>query len=318
MPLTTVLDRLHSITLGGRRPRRRLTPAVRPLEGRQLLSASPTATMTQTATFPDLETIPNVATQAFLYFSPTMGTLTEVDVITSGSYTTQFYAENLGATGSTITGTTSANVSINLPSGAIGVSIPAVTETFNAAPYDGTLNYTGTSGKEFATETSSSAAETAVLTSPADLAAFTGEFRIPITTSGHATGSATSSNGDLSDGFNTQTSVTLTVIYHYIPGAGSVDPPTNTGSGGTTPTSGSPGSSGTGSTGSAPTSSTGTGSQIQSLPTLPQNSSTHGRKEKSTVPAKSSHHTVQLAPSSHVKHATVAHSSRVKTRRNKD
>ena len=114
-------------------------------------------------------------------------------------------------------GTTSGNLSINLPTGAIPVTIPSVTETFNASAFDGTLNYAGTSGKDFAPVTSSSAAQTTVLTSPADLAAFTGNFRIPISVSGHATGSAASSNGDLSDGFKTQTSVTITVIYHYIP-----------------------------------------------------------------------------------------------------
>ena len=98
---------------------RRLTPAVRPLEDRQLLSGAPTATMTQTATFPNLESHPNVASQAFLYFSSTMGTLTEVDVVTSGSFSTQFSAENLGPSSNAITGTTSGNLSINVPSGAI-------------------------------------------------------------------------------------------------------------------------------------------------------------------------------------------------------
>ena len=129
------------------------------------------------------------ATQAFLYFSSTMGTLTEVDVVTSGSYSTEFHAENLGSSSSTIKGTTSGNLAINVPTGAIPVTIPSVTETFNASPFDGTLDYAGTSGKDFAPITSSSAAQTMVLTSPADLAAFTGNFRIPITVSGHATGS---------------------------------------------------------------------------------------------------------------------------------
>ena len=92
-----------------RRPPRLIKPAVRRLEDRQLLAAPPTATMTQTATFPNLESLPNVATQAFLYFSSPMGTLTEVDVLTSGSFSSTFSAENLGSSGSTIKGTTSPN-----------------------------------------------------------------------------------------------------------------------------------------------------------------------------------------------------------------
>src|ERR1700756_4723960 len=48
-----------------RRPRRGLPPAVRPLEGRRLLTGGgqASATMTQTVTFPDLESQPNLATQ---------------------------------------------------------------------------------------------------------------------------------------------------------------------------------------------------------------------------------------------------------------
>ncbi len=117
-----------------------------------------------------------------------LGTLTEVDLVTSGSYSTEFHAENLGPSSTTIEGTTSGNLSINVPTGAIPVTIPSVTETFNASPFDGDLDYAGTSGKDFAPVTSSSAAQTMVLTSPADLAAFTGNFRIPISVSGTRNG----------------------------------------------------------------------------------------------------------------------------------
>ena len=218
----------------GRRPRRRLTPVVRPLEGRRLLSAPaagappPSAVMTQTATFPNLESLPNVSTQAILYFSSRMGTLTEVDLVTSGSFNSEFYAENLGSSSSTIEGTTSGNLSVNVPTGSIPVTIPSVTQTFDAQPFDGTLDYGGTSGKDFAPVTSSATPQTTVLTSPADLAAFTGNFRIPISVSGHATGSATSDNGNLSAGFKTQTSATITVIYDFIPDLPSLDPSPNT------------------------------------------------------------------------------------------
>ena len=229
-----VLKRLLLPLQCGRRPRRRLTPVVRPLEGRRLLSAPaagappPSAVMTQTATFPNLESLPNVSTQAILYFSSRMGTLTEVDLVTSGSFNSEFYAENLGSSSSTIEGTTSGNLSVNVPTGSIPVTIPSVTQTFDAQPFDGTLDYGGTSGKDFAPVTSSATPQTTVLTSPADLAAFTGNFRIPISVSGHATGSATSDNGNLSAGFKTQTSATITVIYDFIPDLPSLDPSPNT------------------------------------------------------------------------------------------
>jgi hypothetical protein len=199
----------------GRHPRRGFTPAVQPLEGRRLLTAA--ATMTQAATFPDLESHPTLSDQAILYFSATMGTLTEVDLVTSGSFQSQSSAENLGASGCTIAVTTGASLAINVPTGAVPVTIPPITETFNASAFDGKLDYGGTSGKTFAPVTSRSAPQMTVLTSPADLAAFTGHFRIPISVSGHATESVTSSSNDLSTAFQTDTSATITVIYHYIP-----------------------------------------------------------------------------------------------------
>jgi hypothetical protein len=202
-----------------------MSPAVGLLERREMLTG-PTATMIQTATFPNLEALPNAATGAFLYFSSSMGTLTEVDVVTSGSFSTEFSAENLGSSSNVITGTTTANLSINLPSGAIPVSMPSVTETFNASPFDGNLDYGGTGGNVFAPVTNNSATGTTVLTSPGDLAAFTGNFRIPITVSGHAQGTATSTTGDMSDSFQTLTSTTITVIYHYDPSLPSLGPTT--------------------------------------------------------------------------------------------
>jgi hypothetical protein len=228
----------------GRRPRRGLTPDVRTLEGRRLLSGGTqaTATMTQTATFPDLETNPSLSNQAVLYFSATMGTLTEVDLVTSGSFSSQFSAQNLGSTSSTIAGTTSANLSVNVPSGPISVAVPPVVQSFNATAEGG-----GASGKTFGTVTSQSAARTTVLTSPAALAAFTGHLRIPISVTGHATGSVTTNpaNEKVSSAFKTDTSATISVIYHFIPnlpsdtptpGAGSISSTSSGGGAGTATT----------------------------------------------------------------------------------
>ena len=112
--------------------------------------------MTETATFVNLESNPTLSDQALLYFSSTMGNLTEVDLVTSGSFQSRFSAENLGSSSGTITGTTGGNLAINVPTGAVPVTIPSVTESFNASAYDGTLNDGGTSGKTFAPVTSSS------------------------------------------------------------------------------------------------------------------------------------------------------------------
>jgi hypothetical protein len=218
MDRPTILVR-RSFPRVGRRPRRGLTPAVQGLEGRRLLTGGDpaSATMSQTATFPDLESNPALSDQVLLYFNGTMGTLTEVDVVTSGSFSTQFSAENLASSGRTVQGTTGGNLSINVPTGAIPVAIPTVAESFNASGFDGKVDDGGTSGETMAPVTSSSTPQTTVLTSPAALAAFTGHLRIPIGVSGHATGSTTPNDGAVSAAFKTDTSATITVIYHYIP-----------------------------------------------------------------------------------------------------
>ncbi len=180
--------------------------------------------MTQTATFPNIESLPNVSTQAILYFNSNMGTLTEVDLVTSGSFSAEFQAENLGSTATTINATTSDNLSINVPSGAVPVTIPSVNWTLN-------------SGKDSAPVTSSSTPQTTELTSSADLAAFTGNFRMPISVSNQSTTSSAAGDGDLSAKFNTQTSATLTVIYHFTPNLPSLDPPPGPGPLSSTPTS---------------------------------------------------------------------------------
>ncbi len=176
-----------------RRARRALVPTPSALEDRRLLTAS--AMMSQTATFPDLEVNPTLATQGLLYFSPAMGTLTEVDVVTSGSFTSQFLGANQNAT---VAGSTSANLSIGLPTGPIAVTIPTVSQNLNGPSV-----------------TSDSTPQTTVLTTPAELAAFTGHFRLPVAISGHAEG--TTSTGQATGSFQTDTAATISVIYHYIP-----------------------------------------------------------------------------------------------------
>jgi hypothetical protein len=179
-----------------------------------------------------------------------------VDVVTSGSFESQFSAENLAPTGRTIEGTTTANLAINVPTGSIPVSIPSVTESFDASAFDGKLDYAGPSGTSMAPVTSSATPQTTVLTSPADLAAFTGFARIPISVSGHATGSTNPDDSQVSAAFNTDTSATITVTYHYIPNLPSPVQPvggsTSSPSGGTNPapvtatgTTTDPGSGGT-------------------------------------------------------------------------
>ena len=189
--------------------------------------------MTQTAMFPNPKLLPNMATQAFLYYNSTMGTLTEVDL------------------------------------GASGPGIPA------APPL--------------------------VLTSPADLAAFTGNYRIPTSVVESA------GNGYLSPDFNTQTPITITVTYHYIPNLPSLDPPSS-------PSPDSPGPSvpSPSPTNAAPAAPTGTVSDVQAVSAQPQHSSSHAREKKPMLAAISSHESAHHRLDGLLRPRLVGHSSRVK------
>jgi len=92
--------------------------------------------------------------------------------------------------------------------------VGSVNQSFDASAFEETLDYGGSSGKTFAQVTNGATHRKTVLTSPADLAAFTGHFRIPIAVSGHALGSTAREDGDVSADLRTDTSATITVVYH--------------------------------------------------------------------------------------------------------
>ena len=102
--------------------------------------------------------------------------------------------------------------------------------------------------------------------------------------SGHATGTASSGNGDLSDGFKTQTSATLTIIYHYIPNLPSLNPP---------PANTSPSVPSSGSGGAGPAS-------VITTPSIPAKQTATVAKKKMPVHTAISTHPV-------VKHPVVSH-----------
>jgi hypothetical protein len=206
----TLLERFCLPFVSNRRRRRQFTAAVIPLEDRRLLSTSAgsglsSAVMTQTARFPNIVSFPDVSDQAILYFSPNMGILTEVGLMTSGSFTAQF----------------------------------------------------GSGGSSVKVNSIGSAPQTTEFTDSAHLAAFTGNFRIPIRVT------PSSSAGD--------PSATITVKYYFAPNLPSLDPPPGPGSLSSTPTSPTSPNSGSG-TGTPSPSGT-----VQSTSTLPATGSTnHG------------------------------------------
>jgi hypothetical protein len=150
-------------------------------------------------------------------FDPSLGTLTEVDIINSGTLTGDIKVENLDSAAQTITATLSGMLSLTGPglSSAL-VANSSQTQVFNAAAFDGMKDFLGPDSHDFGPQ-SVPGSQSVTLTSAAALALFTGSGSVTFTESATGTSSASSTGGNLLDQISNSASGSVTVIYHYIP-----------------------------------------------------------------------------------------------------
>jgi hypothetical protein len=93
------------------------------------------------------------------------------------------------------------------------VTIPSITQTFNATAYDGTLDFGGTSGTSFMGLTANQTNEE-TYTDSATLAFFSGASMASFGFDASATSSATGA-GNITSGFSTSASGLVSVKYTY-------------------------------------------------------------------------------------------------------
>ncbi|HLN27115.1 MAG TPA: SdrD B-like domain-containing protein [Gemmataceae bacterium] len=177
------------------------------------ISTAPT-TLTETASVPNTGTNwTNTLTIA--PFNPALGTLTSVDIINAGSFTSDIKVESLDNAPSTITATDSGVLTLTGPA---STSIPtalSASQTFNASAFDGVIDFAGTSGHDFGPQTATGS-NMVTLTSSSALQAFEGTGPISFTETAVATSSATGA-GNLITQITTQAASQISVVYHYIP-----------------------------------------------------------------------------------------------------
>ena len=211
------------------RTRRRLTPSVHVLEGRQLLAASvltagvnPSAGMTvvQSMNFAPTPTNFN-QTATFNQFDPSLGTLTQIDVSNLGAMHVVFAAENLSSGPSLITGTSTGSLTTTGPSVSLPIVFSPISQSFPAGAYDGVTDDAGTSGQTLAPASSTGAYETA-LTASNTFTPYIGTGSVSFSESGQAQAQAT--GGNIAASFTTTEAATITVVYHYTPAANTPAP----------------------------------------------------------------------------------------------
>lgn len=173
-----------------------------------------TATLTRSAS---VNATPTDWTQSLPVdpFDPSLGTLTSIDIIDSGSFTSQIKVESLDASSSTITATVAGTLTLSGPGLSGLVTNLSANKSFNAGPFDGVIDFGGSSGNDFGAQVAQGS-KTISLTSSADLAAFQGSSRVQFTQTAKASTSA-SGAGNLVTQTNTTASSQVSVVYHYTP-----------------------------------------------------------------------------------------------------
>lgn len=156
-------------------------------------------------------------TFTFAKFDPTLGTLNSVKVVADATVDGSIELENRTNGATSLIGRLSANVTLSpLGPNSQLVAQPSVERTFDAASYDGTIDFDGTSGDGFFNVLSEVAHEEKVFTG-ADLAYFTasaGSTSFTVNAEANATSVATA-QGNVVSRFITNAGVSVEVIYDY-------------------------------------------------------------------------------------------------------
>ena len=150
-------------------------------------------------------------------FDPSLGTLTSVDIIATGSSTTSAKVENLGANPGDFNAQINADIRYNV-AGTIIEATPTFTKTETLAAFDGTADLKGPSSTDFGgpiTLTGSFPTMT-TLTASADIAAYIGTGTVNVIQDASAT-SCSCGTGNLLSMVTTKASGDVKVVYHYTP-----------------------------------------------------------------------------------------------------
>lgn len=148
-------------------------------------------------------------------FDPSLGELTSVTITSTASIETQIQMENVDEEAGTIDASVTGTVTVTPPAGAPLTSRLTVTDSFDAPAFDGTADLDGPSFSDSGPLTRSGS-QSLTLTSPADLARFTGTGNV--TFNGRATARSTLGGpGNVVAAISTLAGADVQIVYHYTP-----------------------------------------------------------------------------------------------------
>ncbi|WP_374265532.1 choice-of-anchor E domain-containing protein [Zoogloea sp.] len=150
-------------------------------------------------------------------FDPTLGTLNSVKIELSGDIVQTLKAENTGNTADTLTPIAGANLLFRHGTTTLQtLALSNAGAAFSATAFDGTSDFSGTSGTDFGSLTAAGSLPAFTYTSAADLAAFIGTGNLgAFNVRAEGNGTIDSANGNLDSSIKTQARYNLTLTYDY-------------------------------------------------------------------------------------------------------
>ena len=156
-------------------------------------------------------------------FNPALGQLQSVTLTLTGDLFGSAFVESRNNTARTLQVQLGATLTLSRPDGSTLLDVvPLITETFNAARFDGTVDYAGSSGTRY-TERSASSTASASFGAADDLALFTGtgSLALPIDATGN---SRIIGPGNFFNEFSTLAGGRASITYTFEPAAAVPEP----------------------------------------------------------------------------------------------
>ena len=210
-----------------------VTPASKPMDVIPDCNLNTASKITQTVVFDRSSTdwaSSNLKSKKFAQFDTTLGILLGVKIVNSGSFTTNNKVEITGNIPADahgvpqkrlVTMQTDGTMDFYAPGFLYGITPLSIVDTFSAATFDGTIDFSGTSGKTFDPHTSGKKDST-IFTTSGTMAQYMGKDSVALIayTNTNFTGSFPTGNSQSQT--NTTATDTATIVYFYCPGAGGV------------------------------------------------------------------------------------------------
>ncbi len=157
-------------------------------------------------------------TQTVSQFNPSLGMLTEVDIIVTGSLSSNVQMENLSPGANNVQAQLGGNLSYQVGDLQPLASNPTTTLNATLPGFTGTqANLTGPSSKNFGTVNMAGTFNEVTLTDPQSLSQFEGTGTISVGETANANATATEGTGNLLALITTTAQGKVKVVYHYTP-----------------------------------------------------------------------------------------------------